>query len=148
MSGPIVLVLRILLALVLYGFLGLAIWTIWLDLKRTGIQVEQNKIQNLRLEIRIKKQTPFFRSFSQSEIFLGRDKTCDLLLKDESVSNRHAKISFHHGNWWVEDLKSTNGTKLNSDKLTTATVITNGDDIKCGNAHLVVNLVEKPVLRL
>ena len=34
MSGPIVLVLRILLALALTDFLGWALWTIWQDLKQ------------------------------------------------------------------------------------------------------------------
>ena len=131
MSGLIVLVFRILLALALYGFLGWALWTIWLDLKRTGLQSAKNKVRTIRLEVRIKKQAPFFRSFSQSEVILGRDPVCDITLEDKSVSAQHAKLSFHHGQWWLEDLESTNGTRLNLDKLTTATVVTSGDEIKC-----------------
>ncbi len=143
MSGLIVLVFRILLALALYGFLGWAFWTIWLDLKHTGSQAALHKIRTIRLESKIKGQAPFFRSFSQPEVILGRDQTCDITLEDESVSAHHAKLSFHHGQWWLEDLASTNGTRLNRYKLTTATVVTSGDEIKCGKVHLTVNLGDK-----
>ena len=143
MSGPIVLIFRILLALALYAFLGWALWTIWLDLKRTGSQTGIYKVRTIHLEVRIMNQAPSYRSFSQSEVILGRDQTCDITLVDESVSAYHAKLSFHHGQWWLEDLESTNGTRLNLDKLTTATVVTSGDEIKCGNAQLIVNLVDK-----
>jgi pSer/pThr/pTyr-binding forkhead associated (FHA) protein len=140
MSGPIVLVLRILLALALYLFLGLALWTIWQDLKRTGSQAASQKVRIIRLEVRVKKQPVIYRSFSQPEVTLGRDPVCDVPLDDEAVSARHARLSYHHGQWWVEDLVSTNGTSLNHEKLTTATVLTSGDEIRCGKARLAVNL--------
>ena len=143
MSGLIVLGLRILLALALYGFLGWALWTIWIDLKNTGLQAEVYKVRTIHLDVEIKGQPPFLRSFSQSEVILGRDQACDIKLDDESISANHAKLSFHHGQWWLEDLASTNGTRLNRFKLTTATVVTSGDEIKCGKAHLTVNLGDK-----
>jgi hypothetical protein len=139
MSGLVVLILRIFLALALYGFLGFSLWTIWLELKRTGLKTASYQVKPIRLEIRIKKKAPFYRSFSRSEIIIGRDSSCDLTLEDESVSAYHAKLSFHHGQWWLEDLDSTNGTRLNLDKLTTATVVIGGDEIKCGKANLVIN---------
>ena len=140
MSGPVVLVLRILLALALYLFLGWALWTIWQDLRQTGLQTAAQKVRVLRLEVRIKNRPILFRSFSQPEVTLGRDPACDVPIDDEAVSARHARLSFHHGQWWVEDLVSTNGTSLNYEKLTTATVLTSGDEIKCGKARLTVNL--------
>ena len=146
MSGLIVLAFRILLALALYGFLGWAFWTIWLDLKHTGSQAALQKIRTIRLESKKKGQAPFFRSFSQPEVILGRDQTCDITLADESVSAYHAKLSFHHGQWWLEDLGSTNGTRLNRFKLSTATVVTSGDEIKCGKARLTVNLGDNSLI--
>ncbi len=146
MSGLIVLVFRILLALALYGFLGWAFWTIWLDLKRTGSRSALRQVRTIHLEGTIKGQAPFFRSFSQPEVILGRDQSCDITLEDGSVSAHHAKLSFHHGQWWLEDLASTNGTRLNRDKLTTATVVTSGDEIKCGKAHLIINLGDNPFI--
>lgn len=140
MSGTIVLILRILLALALYVFIGWVIWTIWQDLKRTGSRAETQKVRVLRLEVRLKKRPVIYRSFSQPEVTLGRDPVCDVPLDDEAVSARHARLSFHHGQWWIEDLVSTNGTSLNHEKLTTATVLTSGDEIRCGKARLAVNL--------
>jgi len=140
MSGVIVLALRILLAGALYAFLGWAFWTIWQDLKRTGLKSATQKVRLLQLEVQINNSLVTHRSFSKPEVTLGRDPACDIPVNDEAVSARHARLSYHHGQWWIEDLASTNGTILNQEKLTTATVLTNGDEIKCGNARLAVNL--------
>ena len=149
MSGTIVLILRILLALTLYVFLGWVMWTIWQDLKRTGSQIATQRIRVLRLEVKLNKKPVVYRSFSQAEVTLGRDPVCDILLDDEAVSARHARLSFHHGQWWIEDLISTNGTSLNNEKLTTATVLANGDEIQCGKARLAVNLGgENPIPKM
>jgi pSer/pThr/pTyr-binding forkhead associated (FHA) protein len=140
MSGPIVLALRLLLALALYVFLGWTVWTIWQDLRRTGMQVAIHKIPTIRLEARANKRIAFSRTFSQPEIFLGRDPICDVCLDDETVSARHAKLSYHHRQWWLEDLDSTNGTTLNKVKLSTATVLITGDEIRCGKARVKVDV--------
>ncbi len=140
MSGSLVLVLRILLAGALYLFLCLILWMIWQDLKRAGFQAVRPKVPALRLEVQRRNANPVFRTFSQPEVLLGRDPICELRLEDEAVSARHAKLSYHHGQWWIEDLHSHNGTSLNQVKLTTATVLTNGDEIQCGAAVLRVNL--------
>lgn len=140
MSGSLVLILRILLAIALYLFLCLILWMIWQDLKRAGFQAARPKVPALRLEIQARGATPLFRTYSLPEVVLGRDPVCDLRLEDEAISARHAKFSFHHGQWWIEDLHSHNGTTLNQIRLTTATVLTNGDEVQCGMATLRVNL--------
>ncbi len=140
MIGALVLGLRLLLVLVLYIFLGWIVWTIGQDLRRAGLQSAARKIPTIRLELKLKNHTNVSRSFSQPEITLGRDPTCDLLLDEATVSTRHAKLSYHHHQWWIEDLKSTNGTSLNRSKLHTATVLTNGDEIRCGKTRLIVSL--------
>jgi pSer/pThr/pTyr-binding forkhead associated (FHA) protein len=143
MTGPIVLALRLLLTLALYAFLGWALWTIWQDLRRTAAQASPGRIPAIRIEVRKRNQTAAPRIFSQPEVTVGRDPACDIRLDEDTVSARHAKISFHHGQWWIEDLKSTNGTKLNKLRLTTATVLTGGDEINCGKARLLVDLGSK-----
>ena len=140
MSGTLVLVLRILLASALYLFLCLTLWLIWQDLRRAGFQATRPKVPALRLEVRAQSSEPFYRTFSQPELTLGRDPLCELQLEDEAISARHAKFSYHHGQWWVEDLHSTNGTSLNAVRLTTATVLTDGDEVRCGKAILHVKL--------
>lgn len=140
MSGPIVLGLRILLILALYAFLGITLSTIWQDLKRTGQQTATHKIPAIRLEVQMKRRAPVSQIFSQPEISLGREPACDVTLDDATVSARHAKLSYHHRQWWIEDLNATNGTSLNNEKLTTATVLATGDEIQCGEARVTINL--------
>lgn len=50
---------------------------------------------------------------------LGRSAKCDVILSDpdETVSRRHAEISYSGGNWWVNDLGSKHGTILNGVRL-------------------------------
>ncbi len=50
-------------------------------------------------------------------VVLGRHEECDLFLNDATLSARH--LAFHHGGtgWAVEDLGSTNGTRVNGDRL-------------------------------
>lgn len=73
------------------------------------------------------------RQFSQPQILIGRDPNCDLAMMDEALSAHHARLTYHHGQWWLEDLNSTNGTFLNREKLTVPAVIIPGDMFKCGN---------------
>lgn len=140
MSGSLVLILRVLLAIALYLFLCLILWMAWQDLRRAGFQAIRPKVPALRLEIQNGSAQPLFKTYSQPEILLGRDPICELRLHDEAISARHAKFSYHHGQWWIEDLHSHNGTSLNQIKLTTAAVLTNGDEVRCGPAVLRVNL--------
>ncbi len=48
---------------------------------------------------------------------IGRAPECALVLDDDYASGRHARI-YHDGvNWVVEDLRSTNGTWLDGQRL-------------------------------
>ncbi len=147
MSGSLVLVLRLLLAGALYLFLCLTLWMIWQDLRRAGYNAARPKVPALRVEVQPQSGEPFFRAFSQPDVTIGRDPMCELRLDDEAISAKHAKFSYHHGQWWVEDLHSTNGTVLNAIRLTTATVLTNGDEVHCGKATLRIQLNIDPAIR-
>ena len=142
MTGPIVLVLRLLAAAALYAFLGLMMWMIWQELRRTEGSIIGPAVPAIRLEIRAKGEQPMARTFTQTEIILGRDPLSDVPLGDEAASARHARLSFHDGQWWIDDLGSTNGTRLNRGRVLRSTVLTNGDEIKCGSARVVVGLPE------
>jgi hypothetical protein len=52
-------------------------------------------------------------SGSESEVLIGRHSTCDVVLQDMAVSRRHAQLRFRDGSWILQDLDSTNGTKVN-----------------------------------
>ncbi len=86
------------------------------------------------------------RHFAQPEIILGRDPGSDVPLLDDTVSARHARMTYHHGQWWLEDLASTNGTFLNNTPISMQTVITSGDEISCGSVSLTISLSENVII--
>ena len=144
MSAPFVLALRVLLAASLYAFLGWTLFTIWRELHTQGSLLSARKIPGINLNIRLGNQLPVQRYITQPEILLGRDVHCDIPLPDDTVSVRHARLSYHHGQWWLDDLGSTNGTWLNKEKVSTSTVIIGGDQIDCGKASITINLGVDP----
>jgi hypothetical protein len=43
-------------------------------------------------------------------LLIGRAPSCDLVLRDDTVSRRHAELVREGGRWMLRDLRSTNGT--------------------------------------
>jgi pSer/pThr/pTyr-binding forkhead associated (FHA) protein len=140
MSGVVVLILRVLLVCALYAFLGTALWVMWRELSTTSDQLSGRKIRAIRLRVDTTGDASIVRTFAKAEVTLGRDPASDLPLADEAVSARHAVMTFHHGQWWIEDLGSRNGTRLNAQPVEGATVLTDGDQIGCGKSRIEVNL--------
>ena len=139
MSGIIVLIFRILLALALYGFLGWAFYSIWLDMQINAKKVLTEKPPKLTLRL----DDENVKTFNMLEFTIGRDESNELILSDETVSSFHAKIRFHHKQWWVEDMQSTNGTFLNEERIYTPTILVNEDDIILGKIVLNVKIEDK-----
>jgi FHA domain len=50
---------------------------------------------------------------AQEEMVIGRHPSCDVVMTGDTVSRRHARLTFRDGSWIVQDLDSTNGTRLN-----------------------------------
>ncbi len=142
MSAVLVLVFRILLAATLYVFLGWAILILWRDLRRQSQMSGQQKIPALHLTWQIDHQNQE-RQFLTPEVLIGRDPGNDCYMPDETISARHARITFHHNHWWVEDLNSTNGTFLNQERLDVPAVIVTGDEMRCGKVDVMINIGEK-----
>lgn len=140
MSGSLVLVLRIGIAIALYGFLVWGFVLMWRDLKERGVNLASRKVPALNLTILYEQKEADYRVFTQTEILLGRDPACDLSLDDDAISARHARLGFHHGQWWAEDLDSTNGTRLNQLPLSAPTVLTTGDQLECGHTALIISI--------
>ena len=137
MSGLVFLALRLVLVVCLYAFLAGAFYTIWIDLKRQSEIITSHKIPALTLS-RFDDKRSFH--FSKPEVRIGRDPACDCLLEDQTVSTQHAYLSFHHNQWWLEDLGSTNGTFLNQTPVSAPMVVTLGDQIRCGQVNLGISI--------
>ena len=140
MSGLVVLLLRLLLAVSLYAFLILGFFTLWRDIKQQGMLLASRRVPPISLRIQSGDSSPQVRHFLLPEITLGRDPACECPLDNETVSARHARLSYHHSQWWLEDLNSSNGTILNQARLTLPTVIISGDVFTCGNASIIISL--------
>jgi adenylate cyclase len=55
---------------------------------------------------------------SKREIVVGRHRSCDIVLNFSNVSGKHCKLVLSEGYWYVLDLQSTNGVKVNGSKVT------------------------------
>ena len=51
---------------------------------------------------------------------IGRTEGNDVILNHPSVSRKHARIEPRGDKWWIVDLKSTNGVKVNNNLITEA----------------------------
>ncbi|MBK8021586.1 MAG: FHA domain-containing protein [Chloroflexi bacterium] len=65
---------------------------------------------------------------------------------DQGVSRRHAQFTLRDGDLFVEDLGSTNGTRINGFKVASnhSYRLRNGDEIEFGNIRLNVSLLRIP----
>ncbi|MGE5376045.1 MAG: FHA domain-containing protein [Bacteroidota bacterium] len=140
MIATVVLALRLALAIALFTFLGWAFYTLLQELRQQGTRLSTQKKRGISLSVKISPEKESIRHFDQTEIVLGRDTNCDLSVMDEALSAHHARITYHHGQWWLEDLNSTNGTFLSREKLTTPAVIITGDEFRCGNTNFSIHI--------
>ena len=67
-------------------------------------------------------------------ILIGRATECQVQTQDAMVSRRHARI-YWDGNYWIEDLGSSNGVYVGNDKVQKAP-FRPGDTVTCGSLVL------------
>ncbi|MBL8797658.1 MAG: sigma 54-interacting transcriptional regulator [Planctomycetia bacterium] len=68
---------------------------------------------------------------------LGRATTNRIVLKDDLCSREHAEVFDQDGQWFVRDLNSLNGTRLNSADLTGERPLSPNDEVMVGRSQLV-----------
>ena len=77
-------------------------------------------------------------ALAAEETLIGRNPTTDITLLDEGISREHALILWEPetDEYVVEDLQSTNGTKVNG-KRVRSTVLSDGDEIQVGHTRFL-----------
>ncbi len=70
------------------------------------------------------------------DTLIGRNPGTDITLVDEGASRDHAVISSDDGAFAIEDLQSTNGTRVNGKRVRRAK-LEEGDEIQIGGTVLV-----------
>jgi len=71
---------------------------------------------------------------------LGRAPTNTIVLAEPFCSQQHALVAQRDGQWWLEDLRSSNGTMLNGAPVIEPVVLSSGDVIGIGRVHLKLEL--------
>ena len=79
------------------------------------------------------------------EIIIGRSSDLDMVLVEDMVSRRHAKITTSDSDIFIQDMGSTNGTFVNGEKIAGRARLTEGDRILVGTSIIKVVGVDSDV---
>lgn len=69
---------------------------------------------------------------AEAGTLVGRDPGCLVQMPESQVSKRHARLYLENGSWFVEDLESRNGTRVNGVRIR-KTKIFDGDRLGFGS---------------
>jgi len=70
---------------------------------------------------------------------LGRSRSCDVVLSDDTVSRSHAVLRRTAEGWSIRDLGSSNGTWVNGEPIERTRIVVPGDAVVLGGC--LVNLM-------
>ena len=86
--------------------------------------------------------TSFTTELEGETIIVGRSSEADLQVDDKYLSRKHAKFVQRDDGWWIEDLGSRNGTKLNGKFVDQPTLLTPGDELRLCQSSIVFDAEE------
>ena len=81
---------------------------------------------------------PLVVALSERAVTLGRSGRTTVQVEDVYVSDEHAVVAPDGESWVVRDLGSTNGTYLNGARVTRATPLAAGDQLRIGKTRVEV----------
>jgi pSer/pThr/pTyr-binding forkhead associated (FHA) protein len=141
-------ILKYFLLALIWMFFIYATRMVWVEIRRSKPEKSVAPevapvVADRRVPLRLKVVDPpnrRGRTFELGEeVTLGRSPGCAVYLDDDTfTSTVHARVFQRNGELWLEDLRSTNGTYLNDERLAAPTRIQRGDRIKVGSTILEV----------
>jgi pSer/pThr/pTyr-binding forkhead associated (FHA) protein len=129
------LILRLLLIVLLYLFLMQVVLAITRGLgKPVGPKTPAVLGSLVVIDRRSPCTIPLGTSYPLSvRTTIGRGPVNDIQIEDNSVSAQHAHLSYHNGQWYVQDAGSSNGTYVNGLPAGDPLPIKEGDKLYIGN---------------
>ena len=73
----------------------------------------------------------------RDQMRVGRRQSCDIWLNYDNVSGYHGELTFLNGVWQVTDLGSTNGTRVNGERVQRKK-LRPGDRVTFGKRHFKI----------
>jgi pSer/pThr/pTyr-binding forkhead associated (FHA) protein len=131
--GLVLLILRLLMGVMLFGFLVVILVFQRQDLQQHTPHTVVMPAACLMPTTGSEEGT----SFQLENInLIGRAADNTIVLEDEIVSAHHARLSYLSGRqWWLEDLGSRNGTTVNAMHVDEPLAVTEGDTISFGSVE-------------
>nr|WP_300003208.1 FHA domain-containing protein [Tissierella sp.] len=124
--------------IIIYMFIFSIIRLIYLDIKGIS-KLKYGDGAYLKL-INKKESLPFKIDEDyviEEKLCLGRKSDNDIVIKDPYVSKNHFNILKDEDYYFIQDLKSSNGTFLNGEKILDVSKLSNGDRIRIGNIEFL-----------
>ncbi|MBO5364661.1 MAG: FHA domain-containing protein [Clostridia bacterium] len=141
-------ILSYVFTVIIYLFIFGVIRLIYLDVKKMSrfesdsVNVSGVATASLRtlptkkaLENPLKKRYMIY-----GEAIIGRNKSCDVSLREKFVSAQHVRIWYEDGEWLLEDLGSRNGTTINGQRIAHRVILDPQDEISVGGIRFVFEL--------
>jgi hypothetical protein len=69
-------------------------------------------------------------------VTIGRQASCTIVIADHNISRVHARFRTSENGWTIEDLGSTNGTRVNGLLITEPTLLSHGQLIALGSLQM------------
>lgn len=137
-------ILRLISALLLLIILGTFFVLLWRDYASIVVHAEANRRIYGQLIGLVEVDDMFAPTGGKYPLrpltSIGRSPTNGIVIKDDFASSEHAIVSLKDGRWWLEDRNSRNGTVLNGEPVSIATIVTDGDIVSIGHTHFKLSL--------
>lgn len=149
-SEQLLNVLKLCLLALLYLFFLRVLRAVWVEVKGPALaggepvpvaparERHRRRRSPTQLRVVAPPESVGLRFDLSDEFTLGRAAGCQVTLDDTYASQIHARVFRRDGQYYVEDLGSTNGTWLNRAKVTGPLELQRGDQLQIGNTVLEV----------
>jgi pSer/pThr/pTyr-binding forkhead associated (FHA) protein len=130
--------LRFVIIGIVYIIIFFALRIMYKDIKSGGKKKTTHKKKAFGLEVIKVGQNANLKKGGiipiQGELKIGRKNNNHLILEDQFVSGNHVRIFVKNTDYMIEDLGSTNGTRVNNQRLEERIILKVGDEVEVGSS--------------